>query len=158
MRCLAAFCKNLKECLGYARSAEPPEPLPYAVPVAKFLGQCSPGNAVDREIMNRLKEFTVVMPRLSAARLHSVKHFECDQPIALCHSRQHVRLPDAGHAVIRTKPDSGIRQKCIPGIPSTRPRLRRGTKLGGPQATNMSATTSKEYQVIVRVGVYADGA
>ncbi len=122
MRRLAAFRKNLKECLEYTRSAEPPEPLPYAVPVAEFLGQCSPGNAVDREIVNCLKEFTVVMPRLSAARLHSVKHFKCDQPIPICHSRQHVRLPAAGHAVIRTKPDSGIRQKCIPGFPSTRPR------------------------------------
>ena len=124
MRRLAAFRKNLTECLEYTRSAEPPEPLPYAVPVAEFLGQCSPGNAVDREIVNCLKEFTVVMPRLSAARLHSVKHFKCDQPIPICHSRQHVRLPAVGHAVIRTKPDSGIRQKCIPGIPSTRPRRR----------------------------------
>jgi hypothetical protein len=122
MRRLAAFRKNLKECLEYTRSTEPPEPLPYAVPVAEFLGQCSPGNAVDREIVNCLKEFTIVMPRLSAARLHSVKHFKCDQPIPICHSRQHVRLPAAGHAVIRTKPDSGIRQKCIPGFPSTRPK------------------------------------
>jgi hypothetical protein len=38
------------------------------------------------------------------------------------HSREHVRLPDAGHAVIRLISDSGIRQKCIPGIPSTQPR------------------------------------
>ena len=121
MRRFAAFREHLKERLEYTRSAEPPEPLPYAVPFAKFCGQRSPGNAVDREIVDRLQEFTVVMPRLSLARLHRVEHFKCDPPIPLRHSRKHVRLPDAGHAVIRLISDSGIRQKCIPGIPSTRP-------------------------------------
>jgi hypothetical protein len=66
------------------------------------------------------------MPRLSLARLHRVEHFKCDPPIPLRHSRKHVRLPDAGHAVIRLIPDSGIRQKCIPGIPSTRPSIAQG--------------------------------
>src|SRR5690349_12500381 len=61
------------------------------------------------------------MPRLSTARLRRIKHRQHDRPIALRHSRQHGRLPDAGHAVIRTKPDSGIRQKCMSGIPSTQP-------------------------------------
>jgi hypothetical protein len=62
------------------------------------------------------------VPRLSTPRLRGIKHFQHDCPIALRHSRQHVRLPVAGHAVIRTKPDSGIGQNCISGIPSTRPR------------------------------------
>jgi hypothetical protein len=53
--------------------------------------------------------------------LHRVEHVKCDPPIPLRHSRQHVRLPDAGHAVIRLISDSGIRQKCMPGIPSTQP-------------------------------------
>jgi ABC-type transport system substrate-binding protein len=78
---------------------------------------------VDREIVDCLQEFTVVTPRLSTARLHSIKHFKCDQPIPLRHSRQHVRLPDTGHAVIRRNSDSRIRQKCISGIPSTRPKI-----------------------------------
>src|SRR6185312_12022943 len=121
MRRLAAFREHLKERLEDTRSTEPPEPLPYAVPFAKFFGQRSPGNAVDRKIVDCLQEFTVVMPRLSLARLHRVEHFKCDPPIPLRHSRKHVRLPDAGHAVIRLISDSGIRQKCIPGIPSTRP-------------------------------------
>ena len=121
MRRLAAFREHLKERLEDTRPAEPPEPLPYAVPFAKFFGQRSPGNAVDREIVDCLQEFTVVMPRLSLARLHRVEHFKCDPPIPLRHSRKHVRLPDAGHAVIRLISDSGIRQKCIPGIPSTQP-------------------------------------
>jgi len=70
-----------------------------------------------------LQEFTIVMPRLSPARLHRVEQFQCDLPIPLRHSRQHARLPDAGHAVIRTNPDSGIGQKSISGIPSTQPSL-----------------------------------
>src|SRR5580700_49093 len=101
MRRLAAFCKNLKERLEDTGPAEPPEPLPYAVPVAKFCGQRSPGNAVYCEIVDCLQEFTVVMPGLSPARLHRVEHVKCDQPISLLHSRKHVRLPDAGRAVIR---------------------------------------------------------
>ena len=124
MRCLAAFCKNLKECLEDTRSAEPPEPLPYAVPIAKFVGQCSPGNAVDREIVNCLQESAVVMPRLSPASIAPRRTVKCDPPIPLRHSRKHVRLPDAGHAVIRLISDSGIRQKCMPGIPSTQPRCK----------------------------------
>lgn len=120
---VAAFCEHLKECLEYTRSAEPPEPLPYTVPVAEFPGQCSPRYAVDREIVDCLQEFTIVMPRLSPARLHHVEQFQCDLPIPLRHSRQHARLPDAGHAVIRTNPDSGIGQKSISGIPSTQPNI-----------------------------------
>jgi uncharacterized lipoprotein NlpE involved in copper resistance len=50
-----------------------------------------------------------------------IEHFQHDRPIALRHSGQHVRLPDAGHAVIRTKPDSGTPQKRMAAIPSTRP-------------------------------------
>jgi hypothetical protein len=69
------------------------------------------------------QEFTVVVPRLSTVRLRGIKHFQHDRPIALCHSCQHVRLPYAGHAVIRTKPDSGIRQKRMSGIPSTQPSV-----------------------------------
>src|ERR1700736_6316675 len=121
MRRLAAFREHLEKRLEDTRPAEPPEPLPYAVPVAKFFGQRSPGNAVDREIVDRLQEFTVITPRLSPARLHRVEHFKCDQPILLRHSRQHARLLAAGHAVIRINADSRIRQECISGIPSTQP-------------------------------------
>ena len=35
---LAAFRQQLEECLEYPGAAEPPEPLPYAVPLAKFAG------------------------------------------------------------------------------------------------------------------------
>jgi hypothetical protein len=135
MRRLTAFCQDLKERLEYTRPAQPPEPLPYAVPVSKFLGQCSPRNTVDREVVDCLEESTVVMPRLSSGRLHGFENLQCDHPISLRHSRQHVRLPDAGHAVIRTNPDSGIGQKCMSGIPSTRPSLAEPNEKPGPART-----------------------
>src|SRR5437763_7186401 len=105
---LAAFRQRLEECLEYPRATEPPEPLPNAVPFAILDGQCTPRYAVYREVVDSFQEFTVVMPRFSPARLCRIKHLQRDRPIALRHSRQHVRLPHAGHAVIRTKPDSGI--------------------------------------------------
>src|SRR6516164_7890299 len=92
MRRVAAFREYLKERLEDTRPAEPPEPLPYAVPVAKFTGQRSPGNTVDREIVDCLQEFSVVISRLSPVRLHCVERFKCDHPIPLRHSCQHVRL------------------------------------------------------------------
>jgi hypothetical protein len=60
------------------------------------------------EIKEGFKELTVVVPGRSAARLRRVEHFPHDRPIALRQFRQHVRLPDTGHAVIRRNPDSGI--------------------------------------------------
>lgn len=109
MSSLAVFRQQLKECLEYPRPAEPPEPLPYAVPSAKFGGERSPGYAVDRKVVHGFEELTVIVPRLAPGRLGRIKHFQHDRPIALRHSCQHVRLPDTGHTVVRTNPDSGIR-------------------------------------------------
>src|SRR3954463_4750224 len=122
--CLTEFRQHLKECFEYPGAAQSPEPLPYAVPGAIFAGECAPCYAVYGEVVDGLQKFTVVMPRLSPARLRRIKNFQHDRPVALRHSCQHVRPSDAGHAVIRTKPDSGTRQKCMSGIPSTRPRER----------------------------------
>src|SRR5271155_3462738 len=123
MRRLAALRQQLKERLEYTRSAQPPEPLPNAVPFAIFARQCSPSYAVDTEIVDRLQEFTIVMSRLAPARLRRVKHRQHDRPILFRHPRQHGRLPDAGYAVIRTKPDSGIPSCYTSAKPSTRPSM-----------------------------------
>jgi hypothetical protein len=77
--------------------------------------------------------------------LHRVEHVKCDPPIPLRHSRQHVRLPDAGHAVIRLISDSGIRQKCMPGIPSTQPSMHPASKINsvalcGPRSSSVLNT------------------
>src|SRR5712671_1637700 len=56
---LAAFRQQLEEGLEYSGAAEPPEPLPYAVPFAKFAGECTPGYAVYREVVDGFQEVTV---------------------------------------------------------------------------------------------------
>ena len=74
VRCLAEFHQHLKECLEHPGATEPPKPLPYAVPLAIFAGECTPCYAVYGEVVDGLQEFTVVMPRLSPARLGRIKH------------------------------------------------------------------------------------
>src|SRR5215469_5953155 len=72
----AAFRQQLEECLEYPGAAEPPEPLPHAVPFAEFIGERTPGYAVHREVVDGLQEFTVIMPWLSPARLRRVEHLQ----------------------------------------------------------------------------------
>ena len=148
VRRLAGFRQQLKEGLEYSGAAEPPEPLPYAVPFAEFAGECTPGYAVYREVVDGFQEFAVIMPWLSTARLRRIKHVQHDRPIALRHSRQHVRLPDTGHAVIRTKPDSGIRQKRMSGIPSTRPRHAVASKFGFTLKNTSMPTVEKSHRAV----------
>ena len=62
VRRLAAFRQQLKKCLKHPGAAEPPKPLPYAVPVAEFAGQRTPAYTVDCEVANGVQELTVVMP------------------------------------------------------------------------------------------------
>ena len=63
----ATFRQQLKEGLEYPAAAEPPEPLPYAVPFAEFAGECAPGYAVHSEVVDGFQEFTIIVPRLSPA-------------------------------------------------------------------------------------------
>ena len=64
---LTALRERLGEGLEHTRPAEPPEALPNAVPFAIFAGQRTPRDAVDREVVQRLKEFPVVTSGLAAA-------------------------------------------------------------------------------------------
>ena len=64
---LAAFRQQLEECLEYPGAAQPPEPLPYAVPIAKFARKRAPRYTVNCEVVEGFQEFTVVVPRLSPA-------------------------------------------------------------------------------------------
>lgn len=101
----------------------------YSVPSARLVARLHERNNWLVDSHHPLRETIMLQTgadaslraRLLPARLHRVEHFKCDLPIPLRHSRQHVRLPDAGHAVIRLISDSGTRHKCMPGIPSTQP-------------------------------------
>jgi len=93
---LAGLGQDLKERLEHARPAEPPEPLPDAVPVPELPRQGSPGDVVNREIVQRFQKLAVVVSRFATARLHGVEHLQNDRPVLVRHSRQHGRLPVAG--------------------------------------------------------------
>ncbi len=67
VRRLAAFRQQLKKCLKHPGAAEPPEPLPDAVPFAKLARQCTPRYVVDREVVHGFEEFAVVVPRFTPA-------------------------------------------------------------------------------------------
>src|SRR5579859_1341724 len=121
MRGLAGFRQHLKEGLEHAGSTEPPEPLPDAVPVAELRRQSPPGNVMDCEIVQCRQKLTIVMARFSAARLSRIERLQRDRPILFRHSRQHDRLPVAGHASIRRKADSGIPLRDTSLYPSTGP-------------------------------------
>jgi hypothetical protein len=75
VRRLAAFRQHLEDCLEYPGTAEPPEPLPYAVSFAISAGESGPRHAVYSEVVGNLEEFTAIMPRLSPARLRPTIRF-----------------------------------------------------------------------------------
>jgi hypothetical protein len=123
VRRLAGFRQELEEGLEHARATEPPEPLPDAVPLSELGRQSPPGNAVNREKMQRFQKLTVIVAGFASTGLRRVEHLQRDGPILLRHSRQHGRLPVAGHASIRRKGDSGIPLRDTWSYPSTGPSL-----------------------------------
>jgi hypothetical protein len=62
MRRLAGVRQQLEESLEHARAAQPPEAFPDAVPLTELDRQGPPCDAVDREIMQRPRELTIIVP------------------------------------------------------------------------------------------------
>ncbi len=62
MRRFAAFGQQLEERLEHPALAQPPKPLPYAVPLAKLTWDRPPGEVVHREEMQSFQKFTVIPP------------------------------------------------------------------------------------------------
>ena len=81
--------------LENAPPAQPPKPLPDAVPIAKLRRQRSPGDVVNREKMQRLQKLAIVPPFVAAARARRLKRFDHNLPIGIAHLCQHDRLPQA---------------------------------------------------------------
>ena len=94
MRAVAVLRKQLKERLEDAALAQPPEPFPDAVPVPELLGNGSPGDVVDREIMQRLQKFAVVPPLVPVPRARRPEKLYRKRPFLIRHPRQHGRLPN----------------------------------------------------------------
>ena len=87
MRRSALLGEQWAEDLEYARPAEPPEPLPHAVPVAELGRQSPPYDVVHREIVECFRELTVVVPGLSTGGLRHIEYFERQRPVRFGHSR-----------------------------------------------------------------------
>jgi hypothetical protein len=122
MSSLAVFGEQLKEGLEYTRATEPPESLPNAVALAEFSLQSAACDAMCCEVVHCLQKFRVVVTMVTTPRSRRVKHLQHDRPILLRHPRQHHRLPDTDHAVIRTRYDSKIAQILMSGFLFAQPR------------------------------------
>jgi hypothetical protein len=96
VRALAGLRQELQEGLEHSGAAEPPEPLPDAVPIAKLGWQSPPRDAVHREVMQCLQEVTVIVSGFAPLRLRGVEYLQHNLPILFRHLCQHDRLPDAG--------------------------------------------------------------
>jgi hypothetical protein len=57
----ARLRQHLEKCFEHAGSAEPPEPLPDAVPLSEFRWQSPPRDVVHREIVQGPQKLTVVV-------------------------------------------------------------------------------------------------
>src|SRR5258708_36572014 len=79
--------------LEYAPLAQPPKPLPDAVPSAKLRGQGSPGDVVNREIMQCFQKLAIIAPLVPAARARRPEGLHDNPPTAILHPRLHDRLP-----------------------------------------------------------------
>jgi len=93
MRRPAGLRQELKKCLEHTRAAEPPEPLPDAVPIAELRRQCPPRYAVYREVMQCFQELPIIVSGFAPFRLCGVEHLQHDLPICFRHLRQHGRPP-----------------------------------------------------------------
>src|ERR1700704_4955677 len=87
--------QNGEHGLEYAPLAQPPKPLPDAVPSAKLRWQGSPGDVVNRKIMQRFQELAIIAPLLPAARARRPKRLNHDLPIGIRHPGPNDRLPQA---------------------------------------------------------------
>jgi hypothetical protein len=90
----AAGCsKRVEEGLKHAGSAEAPEALPDGIPVPELGRERPPVDVVQREVVERFEEPTVVPAFVASARAHGPKHLNHHLPVLVRHPRQHGRPP-----------------------------------------------------------------
>ncbi len=89
---LAPLRQQLKERLKHATLAQPPEPLPDAVPVSEFLRKRPPSDVVYRKIVESFQELAIVTPLVATTRARRPEQFNRESPFVLGHLRQHGRL------------------------------------------------------------------
>ena len=80
--------------------AQPPEPLPDAVPLTELSRQSAPSDIVNREIMQRFQEFAIVPTAPATARACRPERFDNDLPLGIGHLSQQDRLLPANRLSI----------------------------------------------------------
>src|SRR3954451_14260550 len=105
VRGAARLGEERQHCLEHAPLAQPPKSLPYAVPIAKLARQGPPGDVVNREIMQRFQEFTVISAAPATARACRPECFDDNHPLGIGHLCQHDRLLHAGPSESLMPPD-----------------------------------------------------
>lgn len=116
--------EQLEGHLEYTRAAQPPEALPYAVPLAELDRQSALGDIVHYEIVECFQDLRSLCPGshwldCAASNTSSTSAQSCSvicvsvaEPLG-CRARSD-----------STNADSGIPQFLIAGTPSTRPKIR----------------------------------
>ena len=126
--------QHLEESLEHAGVAQPPEPLPHAVPLAEPLRQRTPRDVVSREIMERLKKEPVVASLVASPGPRRPKRFQRNAPVRLAHPGQHGRPPNRPPM---NQPNSGS------ATPSAMPESIRPHRLEPPESRLAAAVVSE---------------
>src|SRR4249920_338266 len=130
MRRLAQRRQGIEERFESSRSAQPPEPLPHAVPVPEFLRKSPPSDIMNHKIVQGLEKLSVVPALVAAPRPRCREHPQYNRPILFRHGREHSRSSKNRLPMSQRKSDLGIPLPYTWLNPSTRPsRVQPG---GGP--------------------------
>src|SRR5271155_420442 len=121
MRRLAHRRQGIEERFESSRSAQPPEPLPYAVPVPEFLRKSPPSNIMNHKIVQGFEKLSVVAALVAAPRPRCREHPQYNRPILFRHGREHGRSSKNRLPMSQRKSDLGIPQSYTWLNPSTRP-------------------------------------
>src|SRR5271167_5149462 len=121
MRRLAHRRQGIEERFESSRSAQPPEPLPHAVPVPEFLRKSPPSNIMNHKIVQGFEKPSVVPALVAAPRPRCREHPQYNRPILFRHGREHGRSSKSRLPMSQRKSDLGIPLPYTWLNPSTRP-------------------------------------
>ena len=113
--------QGIEERFESSRSAQPPEPLPHAVPAPEFLRKSPPSNIMNHKIVQGFEKLSVVPALVAAPRPRCREHPQYNRPILFRHGREHGRSSKNRLPKSQRKSDLGIPLPYTWLNPSTRP-------------------------------------
>jgi len=91
MRRLAHCRQGIEEGFEGAGSAQPPEPLPHAVPMPELFRESPPSDVVNHEILQGFEKPSVVPSLVAAPRARCLEYLQNNRPVLFRHGGQHGR-------------------------------------------------------------------